>query len=53
MDGVTYICVRKNGIFFLATTVFNVSPSFVIELLTQLTKARPRPRVRVRPGAGA
>ena len=53
VDGVTYICVRKNGIFFLATSVFNVSPSFVIELLTQLTKARPRPRVRVRPGAGA
>jgi len=38
VDGVTYICVRKNGIFFLATSVFNVSPSFVIELLTQLTK---------------
>jgi AP-4 complex subunit mu-1 len=52
VDGVTYICVRKNGIFFLATSVFNVSPSFVIELLTQLTKVRPRPLVRVRPGAG-
>ena len=38
VDGVNYICVRKNGIFFLATTVHNVSPSFVIELLTQLTK---------------
>ena len=44
VDGVNYICVRKNGIFFLATTVFNVSPSFVIELLTQLTKVSARPR---------
>ena len=38
VDGVTYICVRKNGLFFLCTTVHNVSPAFVIELLTQLTK---------------
>mmetsp|Transcript_51841 Transcript_51841/g.119186 ORF Transcript_51841/g.119186 Transcript_51841/m.119186 type:complete len:437 (-) Transcript_51841:176-1486(-) len=38
VDGVHYLCVRKNGLFFLATTVHNVSPSFVIELLTQLTK---------------
>ena len=37
-EGVNYICVRKNGLFFLCTTVHNVSPSFVIELLTQLTK---------------
>ena len=38
VEGVNYICVRKNGIFFLCTTVHNVSASFVIELLTQLTK---------------
>ena len=38
VDGVNYICVRKNGLFFLCTTVYNVSPAFVIELLTQLTK---------------
>jgi len=38
VDGVHYLCVRKNGLFFLATTVHNVSPAFVIELLTQLTK---------------
>jgi len=37
-DGITYICVRKNGLFFLCTTVHNISPAFVIELLTQLTK---------------
>ena len=38
VDGVNYLCVRKNGLFFLCTTVYNVSPAFVIELLTQLTK---------------
>jgi len=38
VDGVNYICVRKNGLFFLCTTVYNVAPAFVIELLTQLTK---------------
>jgi len=38
IDGVNYICVRKNGLFFLCTTVYNVAPAFIIELLTQLTK---------------
>ena len=38
VDGVNYMCVRKNGLFFLCTSVYNVSPAFVIELLTQLTK---------------
>ena len=33
VDDVNYICVRKNGLFFLCTTVYNVSPAFVIELL--------------------
>ena len=44
VDGVNYICVRKNGIFFLATSVSNVSPSVVKEFLTQLAKVRARPR---------
>ena len=38
VDGINYICVRKNGLFFLATTVQNVSAAYVIELLTQHTK---------------
>lgn len=38
IDGVSYLCVRKNGIIFLATSVYNVQPALVIELLTQLTK---------------
>ena len=37
-DGINYLCVRKNGLFFLCTTVHNVAPALVIELLTQLTK---------------
>ena len=41
IDGVNYLCVRKNGIFFLCTTVHNVPPALVIELLTQLTKVPP------------
>lgn len=38
VDGVNFMCVRKNGLFFLCTTMYNVSPALVIELLTQLTK---------------
>nr|ALD47956.1 adaptor protein complex 4 subunit mu [Isochrysis galbana] len=38
VDGVNYMCVRKSGLFFLATTLHNVPPAYVIELLTQLTK---------------
>jgi len=38
VDGVNYLCVRKNGLFFMCTTLQNVAPAFVIELLTQLTK---------------
>eukprot|EP00962_Isochrysis_galbana_P003911 scaffold1099_cov122-Isochrysis_galbana.AAC.2 len=41
VDGVNYMCVRKSGLFFLATTLHNVPPAYVIELLTQLTKVRP------------
>ena len=38
VDGVNYMSVRKNGLFFLATTLHNVPPAYVLELLTQLTK---------------
>jgi hypothetical protein len=41
VDGVNYMSVRKSGLFFLATTLHNVPPAYVIELLTQLTKVRP------------
>ena len=38
VDGISYLYVKKNGIFFVATTKFNVSPSFVLELLERVAK---------------
>ena len=38
LDGVTYLFVRKNGLLFVCTTRFNVSPSTVIEMLNRMTK---------------
>lgn len=49
VDGVNYLCVRKNGLFFLATTLHNVPPAYIIELLTQLTKERAAAAARRRP----
>lgn len=37
-DGVSYIFVKKNGLYFVCTTKFNVSPNFTIELLGRLAK---------------
>ena len=36
VDGVNYLYVKKNGLYFVATTRYNVSPSYVLELLTRL-----------------
>lgn len=38
VDGVSFVCVKCNGMHFLCTSVDNVCPSLVISLLTQLTK---------------
>jgi hypothetical protein len=38
VDGINYLFVKKNGIFFVSTTKFNVSPSFVLELLERIAK---------------
>ena len=38
VDGINYLYVKKNGIFFVATTKFNVSPSFILELLERVSK---------------
>jgi len=38
VEGVNFICVKANGLYFLCTSVDNVCPSLVISLLTQLTK---------------
>lgn len=38
LDGVSYIFVKKNGLYFVATTSQNVSPAAVVELLTKMAK---------------
>mmetsp|Transcript_89439 Transcript_89439/g.276681 ORF Transcript_89439/g.276681 Transcript_89439/m.276681 type:complete len:446 (-) Transcript_89439:140-1477(-) len=38
LDGVSYIFVKKNGLYFVATTGQNVSPSAVVELLSKMAK---------------
>lgn len=38
LDGVSYIFIKKNGLYFVATTSYNVSPSYVVELLTKMAK---------------
>jgi len=37
-DGVSYIFVKKNGLYFVATTGQNVSPCAVVELLSKMAK---------------
>lgn len=37
-DGVSYIFVKKNGLYFVATTGSNISPVAVVELLTKVAK---------------
>jgi len=36
LDGVSYIFLKKNGLYFVATTAQNVSPAAVVELLTKM-----------------
>ncbi len=43
VDGVNYLFTKKNGIYFVSTTKFNVSPSFILELLERVAKVRPPP----------
>jgi len=38
LDGVNYIWLKKNGLYFVFTTVKNVSPCYCMELLIRLTK---------------
>ncbi|CAE8727502.1 unnamed protein product [Polarella glacialis] len=38
LDGVSYIFIKKNGLYFVATTCHNVSPSAVVELLSKMAK---------------
>lgn len=38
IDGINYLYLKKNGLYFVFTTRENVSPSLGLELLTRLTK---------------
>jgi AP-4 complex subunit mu-1 len=38
LDGVSYIFIKKNGLYFVATTGQNVPPSAVVELLTKMAQ---------------
>ena len=38
VDGVNFLYTKKNGIYFMVTTKFNVSPSFVLELLDRVAR---------------
>jgi len=38
LDGLNYIYIKKNGLYFVFVTTENVSPMYSIELLTRLTK---------------
>ena len=39
LDGVTYVFIKKNGLYFVATTCHNIPPAAVVELLTKMSKA--------------
>lgn len=38
MDGINYFYTKKFGIFFVATTKYNVSPSYVLDILYRMMK---------------
>lgn len=38
VDGVNFLSVKKNGLYYVGTTKFNVSPSLIIELIGRLTR---------------
>lgn len=38
IDGINFLFIKKNNIYFVVTTKFNVSPSFIIEVLERVAK---------------
>jgi len=38
LDGVSYVFIKQNGLHFVCTTKYNVSPNFLLELLHRLAK---------------
>eukprot|EP00397_Hematodinium_sp_SG-2012_P016487 GEMP01016824.1.p1 GENE.GEMP01016824.1~~GEMP01016824.1.p1 ORF type:complete len:452 (+),score=53.42 GEMP01016824.1:348-1703(+) len=37
-DGISYIFLKKNGLYFCCTTSQNISPTYVVELLNKMAK---------------
>lgn len=37
-DGITYVSLKRSGLYFLMTTRFNVSPTLGMELLSRLVR---------------
>jgi len=37
-EGINYIYVKKSNVYFVATTMYNIMPAFIIELLERITK---------------
>lgn len=37
VDGVNFICIKRNGLYFVCTTKFNISPAFAVEVLTRVS----------------
>jgi len=38
LDGVNYVFIKQSSLYFVCTTKFNVSPNFILELLSRLAK---------------
>lgn len=38
VDGIVFAYIRRNGMYFVATTRFNVSPGLLLELLNRVTR---------------
>ncbi|KAF8819334.1 putative coatomer protein complex, gamma sub-unit [Cardiosporidium cionae] len=36
VNGITYVFIRRNTLFFVLTTLYNISPTFALELLQRL-----------------
>jgi len=37
VDGVNFIFIKRNGLYFVCTTKFNISPAFAVEVLTRVS----------------
>eukprot|EP00922_Rhytidocystis_sp_ex-Travisia-forbesii_P005851 GHVS01008501.1.p1 GENE.GHVS01008501.1~~GHVS01008501.1.p1 ORF type:complete len:506 (+),score=55.34 GHVS01008501.1:152-1519(+) len=38
IDGINYIYIKRNGLYFVCTTNYNLSPSFLVDFLQRITK---------------